>query len=89
MGDDSHALKISETLKSIKCHDTIGLDSNDANFYYIARKFITQVNETHGDTDTPVAVTTEKSTRFEDAPEGTVSIKKTARIPYLYKNSFQ
>lgn len=89
VGDDSHALKISETLKSIKCHDTIGLDSNDVNFYYIARKFITQVNETHGDTDTPVAVTTEKSTRFEDAPEGTVSIKKTARIPYLYKNSFQ
>lgn len=49
----------------------------------------TQSNETHGDTDAPVVVTTEKSTRFEDAPETTVNLRQQSRLPYLYPRSFQ
>ena len=83
-----HASTLSETLKSIKFYNIVDLDSNNINDYGLARNFKIQSNETHGDDDSKVLTTTEKSTRFEDAPSIVVAVKDENKLPFLYRDSF-
>lgn len=53
------------------------------------RKFQTQSNETHGDTDEPTKVQQIKTTRFEDAQGDTVNLVDSYRIPIMYRNNQQ